>query len=214
MHAEAARLGHGIDQPRERRASAATEIVALGIIDVGDVLGRHAGDCTGHRWRRQARRIDEQPALQRHRVFATDLDLEAVLYDAGAQQRRMKGERAARVLDLAAHGQHESVAVDNAGGGRQQGAGAAQGGLQRLRFGGGQHLHAFHAVGFGMSLDRYQLLVFGRAGGDDQLSAAPVWYAVVVAVGVEHAPPRNAHPRHQASGGIIDPGVDHLAVAR
>ena len=34
------------------------------------------------------------------------------------------------------------------------------------------------------------------------------------AVGIQLAPPLDAEPRHQAVGGIVNAGVDHLAVAR
>ena len=38
--------------------------------------------------------------------------------------------------------------------------------------------------------------------------------AVIAAISIERALAADAHPRHQASGRIIDAGVDHLAVAR
>src|SRR5262249_2634085 len=50
--------------------------------------------------------------------------------------------------------------------------------------------------------------------GDDQLTEALVRHAALFAVPVEHAPPGNAAPRLEAVPGIINPGMDDLAVAR
>ena len=106
------------------------------------------------------------------------------------------------------------MAVDDPGGGREQCGVAVKRRLQCARGFTGQRLHVEHAIGFGMRPDRLQL--FGLVGRrcHDQLAAVLVGNAVLAAVMVQGLFAADAHPRHQASGGIVDAGVDHLAVAR
>ncbi len=132
----------------------------------------------------------------------------------GGQQRGVKGKGRAGVLGVAAQRQHVSMAVDDAGGRREQGGVAVQRRLQRARGLAGEGLQVEHAIGFGMGPDRLQLFGFLRRGRDDQLAGIPMRDAVIPAVFIERALAADAHPRHQASGGIVDAGVDHLAVAR
>ena len=77
-----------------------------------------------------------------------------------------------------------------------------------------EQLHVVDAVGFGMGADRLQLFGFLRRRRDDQLAAIAMGDAVIAAIAVERVLAADAHPRHQAAGGVIDAGVDHLAVAR
>ena len=132
----------------------------------------------------------------------------------GAQQRRVEGEGRAVFLGIAAQRQHEGVAVDNAGGRREQGGVAVQRRLQLPRGIAREGLQIEHAIGFGVRPDRLQLFGFLGRSGDDQLAAIAVRNAVLPAVFIERALAADAHPRHQAAGLVIDAGVDHLAVAR
>ena len=77
-----------------------------------------------------------------------------------------------------------------------------------------EHAHALDAVRFGAMLDAGQHRVFLGVGGDDQLAAIAVRDALLAAIGVQHAAAGDAEPRHQTARGIVDAGVDHLAVAR
>ena len=77
-----------------------------------------------------------------------------------------------------------------------------------------KRLHAFDAVGLGVRADRLQLLGFLRRRGHDQLAAIAMRNAVIGAISVQRAPAADAHLRHQAAGAVVDPGMDHLAVAR
>ena len=71
--------------------------------------------------------------MQRHRRGAADLELDAVRPGPGAQQRRVEGAGGAGGFRVALQRQHEGVAVDDAGGGRQQRRVAAQRRLHRAR---------------------------------------------------------------------------------
>ena len=65
-----------------------------------------------------------------------------------------------------------------------------------------------------MGANRGQLRRLLRRGRHDQFAAIPVRDAVSVAIAVERMLAGNARPRHPAAGGIVDPGMDHFAVAR
>ena len=51
-------------------------------------------------------------------------------------------------------------------------------------------------------------------GRHDQLAAVLMRHAVVLAIGIEHAPAGDAGAGHQAALGVVDAGVDDLGVAR
>ena len=71
-----------------------------------------------------------------------------------------------------------------------------------------------HAIGFGMGLDRLQPCDLFAAGRDDQLAGIAMRDVALAAIGIQRLLARDAQPRHQAAGGIVDSGVDYLAVAR
>lgn len=77
-----------------------------------------------------------------------------------------------------------------------------------------QHLHVGDAVGLGMCLDGGELGHLLRPRRDDQLAAIAMRDAAAAAVVVELVLAGDAELRHQAAGGIIDAGMDHLTVAR
>jgi hypothetical protein len=128
--------------------------------------------------------------------------------------RAMADAASPACLGIAAQRQHEGVAVDDAGGRREQGGVAVQGRLQFPRGLAREGLQIEHAIGFGVRPDRLQLFGFLGRGGDDQLAAIAVRNAVHPAVFIERPLAADAHPRHQAAGLVIDAGVNHLAVAR
>ena len=128
--------------------------------------------------------------------------------------RAVEGEHRAAVLGIALQRQHVGMAVDDAGGGRQQRGRAVQVGFHRHRLGGAQQPHALDAVGLGAALDLGELLALGLVGRHDQLAAIAMRHAVLGAIGIEQAPAGDAGPRHQAALGIVDAGVDDLGIAR
>ena len=71
-----------------------------------------------------------------------------------------------------------------------------------------------HAVNGGKRLYTSQPGDLSRIGGDQQLAAAPMRNAVRFTVAVELLSPRHAEPRFQRAGGVVDAGMNHLAVAR
>ena len=162
----------------------------------------------------QAGGVDQRPGAHGHRLGAADLDLDAGFRRAALLHRAMEGEHRAVFLGIALQGQHVAVAVDDAGGGRQQRRGAMQVGLQPGRRIAAQELHALDAVGLGAALDRLQQLALLGVGGHDQLAAIAVRHAVLGTIGVELAAALDAGARHQAALGIVDAGVNDLGIAR
>ena len=71
-----------------------------------------------------------------------------------------------------------------------------------------------HPVGGGAALDGFELARLLLVGRHDQLAAAGVRHAALPAIVVEHVLALDAGARHQAAGGVVDAGVDHLGVAR
>ena len=126
--------------------------------------------------------VDEQTAFERHRRFAAGVELDHCRRRLGAQQRRVKGKGRAGFLGVAAQRQHVGVAVDDAGGRREQRGVAVQRRLQRARGFARERLHVEHAVGLGMGADRLQLLGLLRRGRDDQLAAIAMRDAVIAAI--------------------------------
>jgi hypothetical protein len=106
------------------------------------------------------------------------------------------------------------MAVDDAGRRREQGGVAFQRRLQGAGRVARQMLQVVDAVGAGTGGDGFEFVDLGRAGGDDQLAAAPVGNPAFGAVGIQLAPAGDAKPRLERAGRVVDAGVDHFAVAR
>ena len=134
--------------------------------------------------------------------------------DAAAKDRAEENGGGAGVLGVALQRQHVGMAIDNAGSGGVQRAGAGKVRLHGHCLGGGQHAHAFHPVRLGTQFDAGEHRVLACVRGDDQLAAIAVRNVFLDAVGIQHAPPGDAKPCHQAVGGVVDTGVNDLGIAR
>ena len=114
MGAEAAVHGRGVDEPREGRAADAAEIVALGVHELRDALGRIALGRPRQRLGAERRRVDDgvegdlAGVVRQSRVPLAVAPRQAL--DAGVE-----GKRPAGVLEVALERQHERVAVDDPG---------------------------------------------------------------------------------------------------
>ena len=216
MHAETARHRHRIDQPRERRAAGQREVVALGVIRGRDAIRRHAGDAAREAGRMQAGGVHQQPAAQRHRIGAADIDLHAASHGAPAGHRTEEHRHRAGILRIALQRQHVGVAVDDAGDRRQQRAGAAQVRLHRRS----PRPRSARACPRRRSPRRGRLMPASiasssRVGRDDQLAA--IGDAARPSRRSRHRAPCRPATQNRAMrlpAGIVDAGVDHLAVAR
>ena len=86
--------------------------------------------------------------------------------------------------------------------------------LHRLRLGAGDKAEALDAIVLALAVQLFKTCPFGLVGGDDELAAAGVRDPVRLAMGVEAPPALDAEPRLEAAGGVVDAGMDDLAVAR
>ena len=214
MHAQPMRLRRGIDQAPERRAPAQREIIALGVARAGHERGIEALDGERDFAGREARAIDERARRDFRRLGAAGAHPHSTLPRRGGDERRAKREDGAVILRLALQREHEGVAVEDAGLGREQRADALQRRLHRarlLRAQEAQPLHAIDAALFGDGCNGGKL---GIVAGDDQLAAFAMRHAMRGAEFIEAATALDAELRLGAAGGIIESAMDHLAVAR
>ena len=186
MHAEAASLGHGIDEAREGRAPEELEIIALGVAQGRDRLARQAVDRGGERLGVEAGAVHKKPRCEpRHLPLRGDFDDEPVLVDPPARDAAAEGDRRSVRLRIAEQRQHEGVAVENAGRGRQERAGAGELGLELDRPRAREELDILDAIGARPgedALERPALLVSCR---HDQLATAAIGDAMRIAIGVK-----------------------------
>ena len=172
--------------------------------------------------RRECRRmkpggVDDKARAHRHRLGTADLDPVAPIVGPDAHDafdRRAQHDGAARMFEIALQRKHQRMAVDDAARRRKQRRIAAQLGFERNRLCGAQQreiVDAVRACALHESFQRGNL--FGR-GRDDELSAATVGDAVRRAVRVELLASGDAQPGLQRPRRVVEPGMDHFAVAR
>ena len=145
---------------------------------------------------------------------AADAQHEAAVARGRTFDRRTQDHRAAGVLEIALERQHEGVAVDDAGDGREQRRLAPECRLELARLGTAQPAQAAHAVRGRASLDRLQRLDLRRRRRDDELAAAAMADAARLAIGIERFAAGDAEGRLERPGSVVEAGMDDLAVAR
>ena len=218
MHAEPARLRHRIDQARKRRTSAERKIAAARQERRRNVFAgetdqrlrqRHGAETCGidEDWRGEPKSVARRrvAALQRHAARRVDFAM---------RDRRTEGDGAAAILEIALHGEHVAVAVDDAGGGRME---CRRAGDVRLHGHGllrREMLKIVDAVRVGACENRRELVLLIVVGRDDQFAAAPMFYAALSAELVQRLLARNAQLRLGAARRIIDARMDDLGIAR
>ena len=77
-----------------------------------------------------------------------------------------------------------------------------------------QPLQVVDAVRRRLGADGFERRFLRRIGGDDELAAPRVWHTALGTIGVQAVLAGDARARFERAGRIVDPGVDHLAVAR
>ena len=162
----------------------------------------------------QAGGVDEQPRLDLVRLGTADAKREAARDERGRFERRAQREHAAGMLEVAEVGEHQGMAVDDAGDAREQRRLGLQGRLQRACFLAAQPAQALDAVRRGALCDRAQLGYLARAASDDELAATAMADAAGLAIRVQRPPAGDAERGLQRARRVIQAGVDDLAVAR
>ena len=136
VDAGAAWDGDGVDQVFEGGAAGQGEVAAFGEVGLGDVAGVQAGDALGESAGAQAGGVDEEAAVDGI-GRGGGLDGEAAGVGVDGLDGGVEGEEGAVILGLAEEGEHEGMAVDDAGDGGQEGAGAGEFGFEGAGLGGG-----------------------------------------------------------------------------
>ena len=126
----------------------------------------------------------------------------------------MAHHRAARVFKVTLQAEHEGMAVDNAGAGRMQGGHARQSRLHGPGLIGADQHHIGHAIGMRLVAQGQQAGQLAVVGGHHQLAATPVRHTALGGIGVEHVTPLHTPARLARPLGVVNAGMDDLAVAR
>src|SRR5437899_13049829 len=106
------------------------------------------------------------------------------------------------------------MAVDDPGRRREQRGDAVQLGFEPACLRRAQPFEIGDAVGPRRSLDLLDPGDLLLGGGDDQLAERGMRYAVLAAIFIEPPAALDTAPRLQAARRVVEPAVDHLAVAR
>ena len=133
---------------------------------------------------------------------------------APGENGRLERDHGAVGLGVAAQRQHEGVAVDDAGRGRQQRPLRDQRGLERARLLAAEPDEIGDAVGLGLGFERGELVDLSRVHRHQELAASLVRNAELLAERVQHRFAVDAEPRLVEPRRIIDAGMDDFAVAR
>ena len=168
--------------------------------------GRHLGGV-------QAGGVDQDSRVQFQGRFAADADPPEAAVAPGSPKGAAQGQGGAGAFGFAQQGQHEAVAVHDAGGRGEQGGAAAQGRFQGPGLGGVETVQVRYAVGLALALQGVEAGFLGRRGGDDELAAGPVGHLVGAAEFVEQFPPPQAQGRLMGAARVVEAGVDDFAVA-
>ena len=213
MHAEPGRFRHRVDQPRKRRAPLQHEVVALG---VGE--RRHEGRVEtssfgGQPGGAEAGGIDHLAGSEAHRLGTADRHRDRLRAELQPVHRRMGYQLSTGVFGVGQQGQHQRVAVDDAGGRRSERGDAGECRFQLAHGVAVEQFELAGAAGQGVAADLLEPADLAVAGGDDQLAAAVVGDRAGHTVGVQGIATGDAQPRLEAARRVVEAGVDDFAVA-
>src|SRR5271170_2211211 len=152
--------------------------------------------------------------MQRGRLFAAGREVEAAASYPSGEDRGTQYDRRAGGLGVALIGQHQRMAVDDAGRRRQEGGGAAQRRFEAPDLGAAQPFEVVDTVRPCRRGNRFEPGDLGLVGGDDQLAEPGMRHPALMAIGIEPLAAGDTALRLEAARRVIDPAVDHLAVAR
>ena len=214
MHAKPAMHRRRIDQPAESRSAGEGEVIAFGQHLLGHPRLRIILQRLRHALRPQAGAIHHRVEFEVAAIAAAEGDDPLAVFALRPGDRRVEGNGAACVLDVAAQSQHIRVRIDNAGLRRMQRRGAGQLRLERHRRLRAQHHQPFDIVDLALRGDCLDLGGLLRIGSDDELAALLVRHAVRGAEGVEQPAAIDTVSRAQRPGRVIHAAMNDLAVAR
>src|SRR6185437_4328346 len=214
VDAEPGLLRHRVDQMRERRLAGQGEIDAAAEIVARDARRRYPGDAAGERRRIEPGAIDQHAAGEPHRLGAADFQLEPVGGGPAALDRRPADDHRASSLGVALIGEHQRMAVDDAGRGRDEAADRGEIRLKTAQRVGAEEFKIADAVRRRPLANAVEQRELALLAGDDELAEPLVLDAALGAIGIEHLAAGDAGARLEAAPRVVDAGMDDLAVAR
>jgi hypothetical protein len=158
--------------------------------------------------------VDQHPAVERHRLRAADLEREALGARAARKHRRAQHHHAAGGFEIGLVGEHQGVAVDDPGRRREEGAAAEELGLERAGLVAADPFEVVDAVLLGLAPHAFEDRYLFFFAGDGELSDSRVRHAARGAIRIEPVASLDAEPRLEAAFWIMQPRMDHFAVAR
>src|SRR5262249_49844455 len=131
MDAKPSFLGHRIDEMAEGCTRAyERKIVALGEISFRNEARRHTVNGPRERGRIETRGVDEKLGFEIETVCGNQ---NTVFANVPGSHGSVKGDHAPGILEVPLQGQHECMAIHNAGAWRKEGCGAPDLRLERVR---------------------------------------------------------------------------------
>ena len=137
-------------------------------------------------------------------------DDKPMLNGATGEDWRSERDRGAMGLGVAAERQHEGMAVDDAGRGRQQCTVRDQRGLERARLLAAEPDEIGDAVGLSLGFKRGELVDLSRVHRHQELAASLMRNSELLAECVQHCFAVDAEPRLVEPWRIIDASMDRL----
>jgi hypothetical protein len=145
--------------------------------------GRHAGDSSRERLRAESCSVHNISGGNAYARGAAGFDDEPSPSCAPGEDGRFERDHSAMGLGVASMGQHKSMAVDNAGRGRQQPPLRSLRGLERARLLAAEPDEIGDAVGLGLSFKRGELADLFRVHRHQELAAPLVRDAELLQLG-------------------------------
>ena len=211
MDTQARRLGHRVDQVRERSPAAEREVVALGEAGLGHPGRVQPCKARSQRGGGQPGGVHHRTGLQSGAVFSYQFN--STLRTLGKRQRRIQCQDTTGILQITLQRQHQAMAVHDARFGRMQRGHAFECGFQRARCVALQPLQ-LHAIALRMGLYGPQGRQLIGGSSHDQLAAALVRHIALRTVAVQLFTALHTQPGFERALGVVDTGMDDLAVAR
>eukprot|EP00964_Phaeocystis_antarctica_P031016 scaffold17561_cov71-Phaeocystis_antarctica.AAC.1 len=231
------RFGHGVDEAGEGRLACEPKVASLGHVGGRHAPWRHAAEEARHARRLEACAVDElirlqvqlgrgyeqpparlQPAAATATMASATAATAATAKHTAARHWRVEHHSGSVRLRVALQRQHQLVSIHNPRRGRDEAAHAAQLRLELchlVRLEQAQRLVVtVDTIGLRALAQRLESRQLARIRGHNQLAAPAVSDPVLLAEAVQLAAPLHARARLEASGLVVDAGVDDPAVAR
>ena len=209
----AARLGDRVDEPADGRLSPQAEVLALRVVYPAAAPGRVDAGQSRHRVGVEAGGVHHCPRLYARVVAVSEDDTVRISSRSDPRGRGVEDDDGAVLLGGAAVERHQGVGVDDAGGGGEESGRRPHRGLHGGHFIPGEHPQVPDPALLRVLPYRLELFRLAIVRRDHDLARRTPGDGVFGAELPQEAVPLDAEARLHGSGGVIEAGVDDLAVA-